>query len=195
MAISLGTIALSAVAEAFFAFRTTRASRRIFMQLMNSIFSSQFRSVCALAILTVIYILCRWLDVTPVGRIISRCTQDINSVDNVFTDFAGILIRETLQLISLFASSIVMAGWSALIPGLVVSGLGSFLGHVYLKAQLSIRREMSNAKSPIMGQVSTALAGLSESCSFPAFQQLTCIQRQSGPMALKGSSEQSCESA
>ena len=105
----------------------------------------------------------RWLDVTPVGRIITRCTQDINAIDGSFVGFLSPFISLSLSLASLFVSSVVMAGWAALIPGLMLIVLGSYLGNIYLKAQLSIKREMSTAKAPVMSQVGVVLSGLSKS--------------------------------
>lgn len=39
-----------------------------------------------------------------------------------------------------------------IIPGAVVALLGGFLGQLYMRAQLYVKREMSNAKSPVLGQ-------------------------------------------
>ena len=53
-----------------------------------------------------------------------------------------------------------MAGAFAIIPGILMIGLGGFLGHVYLRTSLCIRREMSNLKGPMVSQVTTSLAAL-----------------------------------
>lgn len=37
-------------------------------------------------------------------------------------------------------------------PGVTVAVLGGICGQIYIKAQLSIKREMSNAKAPVLGQ-------------------------------------------
>lgn len=37
-------------------------------------------------------------------------------------------------------------------PGILVFLLGASLGQIYMKAQLSVKREMSNAKAPVLGQ-------------------------------------------
>ena len=132
------------LAGLLWAFRTIRASRIIHSKLLQSVFSATFR----------------WLDVTPVGRIVTRCTQDIASIDEQFAQFAYVLMRMTISLTELFTSAVLMAGWFAFIPGLLLALLGGFLGYVYLKCQLSIRREMSNAKAPVMSQIGTALSGL-----------------------------------
>ncbi|KAH8108752.1 P-loop containing nucleoside triphosphate hydrolase protein [Phellopilus nigrolimitatus] len=102
----------------------------------------------------------RWLDVTPVGRIVTRCTQDMDTIDEQLTRMASPFMSITINLICLFFAAVFMVGWYALIPGLVVAILGGLLGRVYLKCQICIRREMSNAKAPVMTQVGTALAGL-----------------------------------
>ena len=39
-----------------------------------------------------------------------------------------------------------------LIPGILVAVLGSACGQIYIQAQLSVKREMSNAKAPVLGQ-------------------------------------------
>ena len=64
------------------------------------------------------------------------------------------------MLSTYFVTSIVVAGTAAFVSGGIVVVLGAFLGNVYLKGQLCIKREMSNAKAPVMSQVATVLAGL-----------------------------------
>lgn len=72
------------------------------------------------------------------------------------------LMRMSINMLALFTSAIVVAGWYAIIPGLLLATVGGFLGLVYLKCQLSIRREVSNAKAPVMSQIGTALNSLRE---------------------------------
>jgi hypothetical protein len=50
-----------------------------------------------------------------------------------------------------------------LLPALVVLLLGFWLGNVYIKVQLAVKREMANAKSPILGIVGSAINGLGTS--------------------------------
>ncbi|KAH8108771.1 hypothetical protein DFH11DRAFT_1057276 [Phellopilus nigrolimitatus] len=54
------------VSELAFVLRSLRASRLIYTSLLESIFTAPFR----------------WLDVTPVGRIVTRCTQDTSTIDD-----------------------------------------------------------------------------------------------------------------
>ncbi|KLO18945.1 P-loop containing nucleoside triphosphate hydrolase protein [Schizopora paradoxa] len=132
------------LANAFYTLRSVVASRVINEKLMRSIFSSTFR----------------WLDVTPVGRIIARCTQDIGAIDGGLQANLNGFLYLTIVLSLYFTTSVIMAGLHALVPGIVMIGLGAFLGHVYLKASLCMRREMSNLKGPMISQVTTALGAL-----------------------------------
>ena len=47
-----------------------------------------------------------------------------------------------------------------LLPAVFIAALGGFLGSVYIKAQLAVKREMSNAKAPVLGVFGGAIAGL-----------------------------------
>lgn len=37
-------------------------------------------------------------------------------------------------------------------PGILVAILGGWCGQIYIAAQLSVKREMSNARAPVLGQ-------------------------------------------
>jgi len=82
-----------------------------------------------------------WLDETPASRIITRCTQDIASID-------GWLSVMLSSVVSLSISMIVKLGGPVffspifLIPGVFIAVLGMYLGNIYLKAQMSVKREM-----------------------------------------------------
>jgi hypothetical protein len=48
-------------------------------------------------------------------------------------------------------------------PGISIALLGAWLGRVYMKAQIAIKREMSNAKAPVLGHFGASVAGLGAS--------------------------------
>jgi hypothetical protein len=55
-------------------------------------------------------------------------------------------------------SAVVLITPVFLFPGILVAFLGGLCGQIYIKAQLSVKREMSNAKAPVLGQyVASAL--------------------------------------
>ena len=50
-----------------------------------------------------------------------------------------------------------------IIPSILFFIAGSSLGNIYLKTQLPVKREMSNAKAPVLAILSSALSGLGKS--------------------------------
>ena len=48
------------------------------------------------------------------------------------------------------------------IPGMIVGAFGYWCGQIYIKAQLSVKREMINARSPVLSHFGAAIAGLGE---------------------------------
>ncbi|KAH9912641.1 uncharacterized protein B0H18DRAFT_889646 [Fomitopsis serialis] len=101
----------------------------------------------------------RWLDITPTSRIITRCTQDIAAVDGPITDYFQSVVELTVAMACKLAAVIIMSP-IFLLPGASVAILGGWLGQVYMKAQLSVKREMSNARAPVLGHFGAAIAGL-----------------------------------
>ena len=47
------------------------------------------------------------------------------------------------------------------IPGIMIAAVGSWIGQVYLKAQLAVKREQSNARAPVLGHFGAAFSGIS----------------------------------
>lgn len=82
-----------------------------------------------------------WLDATPASRIITRCTQDIGVVDGSLHQMLG-------AVVGIFVSMIVKLGGPVFFspifffPGILIGLLGAYLGNIYLKAQMSVKREM-----------------------------------------------------
>ena len=48
-------------------------------------------------------------------------------------------------------------------PGIFIFVIGGYLGQIYMRAQISVKREQSNAKAPVVGVFGSAIAGLSVS--------------------------------
>ena len=49
------------------------------------------------------------------------------------------------------------------LPALAVVVVGGWISMIYTHAQLSVKRELSNARAPVLGHFAGALAGLGES--------------------------------
>ncbi|KAG1757959.1 hypothetical protein EDB19DRAFT_1936472 [Suillus lakei] len=120
-----------------------RASRTIHKKLVQSVLGTTLR----------------WLDTTPTSRVITRCTQDIRAIDGPFAQGIGWVVELSLTMIVKLGAVVAMTP-VFLAPGLFIGLLGGWIGRIYMKAQLSVKREMSNAKAPVLGHFGAAIAGL-----------------------------------
>jgi ABC-type transport system involved in cytochrome bd biosynthesis fused ATPase/permease subunit len=101
----------------------------------------------------------RFLDKTPTGRILGRFTKDINSIDSTVVDlFQG--VSELVVTLALKAIVLVY-----IVPvfgpiGFVIGLIGFGLAELYIHGQLAVKREMSNAKTPLYTQFNAAVNGV-----------------------------------
>lgn len=103
----------------------------------------------------------RWLDTVPTSRVITRCTQDIRAVDGTLpTGLADIIDLIGFMLFRLLG--VVFVAPIFFLPGLLVGVVGAMCGQLYIMSQLSVKREMSNARAPVLGHFGAAINGLSE---------------------------------
>ncbi|KAI0768312.1 P-loop containing nucleoside triphosphate hydrolase protein [Trametes elegans] len=127
----------------YFVFGSIRASRIVHKELVTSILSTTLR----------------WLDKTPTARIITRCTDDIQTVDERFArateQFVEVIIFLLLKMVAIVIFSPVFA-----LPGVLVAAIGAACGNVYLRAQLSVKRELSNYKAPVLSHFGAAISGI-----------------------------------
>ncbi|KIP05211.1 hypothetical protein PHLGIDRAFT_534835 [Phlebiopsis gigantea 11061_1 CR5-6] len=148
-------VALSILAMVYaslvWCYASMRASRRIHARLLKSLLGSTFR----------------WLDMTPTSRVITRCTQDIQAVDGSIPNQLYGLISTTISLM-VSLTAVVLYTPAFLPPALVIAVVGGLLGHLYIKAQLSIKREMSNAKAPVLNVFTSTTAGLTSIRAYAA---------------------------
>ncbi|KAF9072745.1 P-loop containing nucleoside triphosphate hydrolase protein [Rhodocollybia butyracea] len=120
-----------------------RASKTIHRQLMDAILGTTLR----------------WIDITPTSRVITRATQDMGVVDGPLREELFLLWNVISFLLIQFAVVVVISP-IFFIPGLLLVVAGSCLSQVYMGAQLSVKREMSNARAPVLAHFSASVAGL-----------------------------------
>ncbi|KAG8882432.1 hypothetical protein FRB97_008247, partial [Tulasnella sp. 331] len=132
-----------AVAFVVYLFATLRAIRRIHILLTRAVLNAPLR----------------WLDSTPSGRITSRFTQDINAIDSTLPDVFNTLVGMTASLL-LKLAAVLLYSPIFLFPGIAVGLGGVWIGSIYMKAQLPVKREMSNSRSPVYSHFNTTIAGL-----------------------------------
>ncbi|EGO28521.1 hypothetical protein SERLADRAFT_354415 [Serpula lacrymans var. lacrymans S7.9] len=143
--ILLATTTLYAFSYTWQLYGTMRASRVIHKKLFEAVLGTTLR----------------WLDTTPTSRVIARCTQDIQAVDGPVAQSVSLWTEVTIAMMVKFTAVTVLTP-IFIIPGILVGALGWICGKFYMKAQLSVKREMSNAKAPVLGHFGAAIAGLSK---------------------------------
>ncbi|KIK52113.1 hypothetical protein GYMLUDRAFT_251467 [Collybiopsis luxurians FD-317 M1] len=120
-----------------------RASRVIHQRLVTSVVGATLR----------------WLDTTPTSRVITRCTQDIRDVDDLLAQMFSDFVSMSLGIVIKFLAVIILTP-AFLLPATFIGLFGAWCGNVYIHAQLPVKREMSNAKAPVLGHFGAAMAGL-----------------------------------
>ncbi|KAJ6625819.1 hypothetical protein B0H10DRAFT_2161680 [Mycena sp. CBHHK59/15] len=112
-----------------------QASRSLHKQLVTSVLGTTLR----------------WLDVTPVSHVIAHCTMDIGAVvGSISSGFCELLDMSIAMLIKF--STVVLFTPEFFFVGVFVGIIGAWCSQVYIASQLSIKREMSNAKAPVLAQ-------------------------------------------
>lgn len=110
-------------------FASVRVGRIIHHRLTQSLLATTFR----------------WLDTTPTSRIIARCTQDIESIDGQLVAMTSFFIAVSVMVISRLLA-VAASAPVFVFPGIAIGIVGALIGQLYMKAQLSVKRERSNAK-------------------------------------------------
>lgn len=69
-------------------------------------------------------------------------------MDETLPLYMDLLLKIFISLIVSLAAVVFVAGWRTLVLGAFITLAGAGWGSIYLRAQLCVKRENSNAKSP-----------------------------------------------
>ncbi|KAI0325196.1 P-loop containing nucleoside triphosphate hydrolase protein [Cubamyces sp. BRFM 1775] len=136
-------MAAAAFAVSYYVYGSMRAARIVHKQLIVSVLGTTLR----------------WLDKTPTARIITRCTQDIETLDNRIARSTELLVEVTLfMLVRVLA--IILFSPVFIFPAILVMSVSALCGHIFMKAQLSVKRELSNHKAPVLAHFGATISGI-----------------------------------
>ncbi|KAJ7089016.1 P-loop containing nucleoside triphosphate hydrolase protein [Mycena epipterygia] len=142
-AITVVALSFTSLDAILFMFGSIRGSKAVHKSLIASVLQTTLR----------------WLDTTPVSRIIARCTSDVAALDGMLPGMLKDVIHvSSLMLVEL--CSIVLVIPQVLFVVTLVGFLGYVLGQIYISAQLGVKRHVSNAKAPILAHLGAAVGGL-----------------------------------
>ncbi|KAJ7078496.1 hypothetical protein C8R44DRAFT_836696 [Mycena epipterygia] len=152
---------LYTISYVYFTLGSFRASKSIHKELIESVFGTTFRyGVPNLS-----------------SRIIARITGDTDIVDDALADGFWDLISATFQMLTKFLAIIIYTP-VFFVPGALVGVIGAWCGRVYMKSQLSVQRELSNVKAPVLGHIGATMAGLASVRAYGAQEALIQISMQ-----------------
>lgn len=81
------------------------------------------------------------------------------AVDSTIPDYLNAVLGMGISMFAKFIGVVVFSP-VFLFPGVIAFVIGAGLGQIYIKAQLSVKREMSNARSPVLSHFGAAIAGI-----------------------------------
>ncbi|KAJ6462636.1 hypothetical protein C8R47DRAFT_96318 [Mycena vitilis] len=82
--------------------------------------------------------------------------------------------HSTVQLLTRYLAVVLFAPLF-FIPSVIVGMLGGWCGQIYMASQLSVKRETSNARSPVLGHIGAAMSCLVSVRAFGAQSALIQI--------------------
>ncbi|KAJ7645453.1 multidrug resistance-associated ABC transporter [Mycena polygramma] len=130
-------------AYVIWAFGTMRTTKIIHAQLIDCVTGATLR----------------WLDTTPMSRVITRATQDMSKVDNNFPLYAVNFMEFAIFLMVKLAAIMILSP-AFILPGAAIALLSVLAGRIYMVAQLPIQRQMSAARSPLLAHFAAGISGL-----------------------------------
>ncbi|KAJ3988444.1 P-loop containing nucleoside triphosphate hydrolase protein [Lentinula detonsa] len=130
-------------------YASLQASRSLFLELMNSLVRASSR----------------WLDTTPIGRILNRFTTDINTIDGALQNSARNCLGGVLNFLASFMVILVVIPTFAPFA-LFIAWLYIRLAPPYIRASRDLRRLESISLSPAFAGFDELLRGLAHIRAF-----------------------------
>ncbi|PSK34014.1 ATP-dependent bile acid permease [Elsinoe australis] len=159
-AIYLGISLLATVLEvmkcAFFYFAAISASRKIFDDMTHAILHAPLQ----------------WLDETPSGRVLNRCSADTALMDAKLPGDWHMLFSSLFSLSIVTLSGLYVSVYLAL-PEVVIMVVGLVYASTYVKAVRNVKRLDSIMKSPVIDLLGNCLSGVETIRAFGRVQQLS----------------------
>ncbi|ODQ52786.1 hypothetical protein SAICODRAFT_80947 [Saitoella complicata NRRL Y-17804] len=99
-----------------------------------------------------------WFDSVPIGRVINRFSKDVRALDSVIVQWlrmtADNVVRVVVRIASIAAIMPIFA-----IPAAAVTVIGYFIGEMYIKAQVAVKRIVSITESPLFSHFGDTILG------------------------------------
>eukprot|EP00668_Euglena_longa_P012525 GGOE01014980.1.p1 GENE.GGOE01014980.1~~GGOE01014980.1.p1 ORF type:complete len:1597 (+),score=451.51 GGOE01014980.1:182-4792(+) len=114
-----------------------------------------------------------FFDTTPLGRIISRFSNDVDKMDQWLSETLMGVLRTLLNLLSALVTMVAIVPLQAVVL-LPIAGLYSFIQSFFRCTSRELQRLESIAKSPIFAHLLETLGGISTIRAYQATPQFCC---------------------
>lgn len=101
----------------------------------------------------------RWLDTTPLGRILNRFTADFNMLDSRIAMDLAFMLHNAMMVLSVFIAGIIATPFMVVFAVLLL-WISLRYATRYLAGAREVKRLESNAKSPVFEQFGSVLMGI-----------------------------------
>lgn len=100
-----------------------------------------------------------WFDTVPVGRILNRFSSDFAAIDSSMADGMGFLLETCFQLLAIVIAGVAVSPLIILLAAVLLS-ISVYVARMYLPAARDVKRLESVARSPILEQFQSTIAGV-----------------------------------
>ncbi|XP_074600441.1 ATP-binding cassette sub-family C member 9-like isoform X2 [Brevipalpus obovatus] len=147
--LSMATILISLITNILCQLTSLKAVRILHSQMINSIVKSSVH----------------FFDINPIGRILSRFSSDISTIDKEVTATLPRLLRFTLLCLSAVLVDIIVTPWF-LFAALAIAAIYYVLQAFFRTTSIELQRIQNATNSPIFSHFNQTLTGLSTIRSF-----------------------------
>lgn len=143
-ALALGFAAMSFIRGVWFLNLALHASKGLHDKMLTSVLHAPMA----------------FFDTTPIGRIISRFSRDVNALDETLPQYFQQMLSTVLNLVAsyVFIGTVLPIFFAAAVPAI---GIYALLQRFFHRTALELKRLDSISKSPIYAHFSETLGGLS----------------------------------
>ena len=94
-----------------------------------------------------------------ISLLLCACSIHVFPVDSGVVDYMSSLTDMIGGALIRFGAVVFMSPVFGM-PGALLVFIGVWMGQMWMKAQLAVKRERSNARSPILGHIGAAITGI-----------------------------------
>ncbi|EGG04689.1 uncharacterized protein MELLADRAFT_117018 [Melampsora larici-populina 98AG31] len=158
----LVTLAFQLFRQFYFTMQALKAARNIYDCLMRTVlnakgdisYNDEYQQITEIHIYIV-----RFFDTVPMGRVLSRFTKDVQTMDRDLSDTLTYLINDIISASFILIVVVTVLPIGFLVASLVASSFYVLIGYIYLASTREIKRSESTTRSPVISLCTECLQG------------------------------------